>query len=418
MKKFMLFVLSLLLLLSLFGCQKHSEDDTEVKKYEPNTWDGSVAEAFEGGEGTEESPYLIASGAQLAYLAKSVNDGSSYENKYISLLCDIDLNNVEWTPIGNGELAFGGNFNGNSHIIKNLKISNVNKFSSVVGDLTTYNGFSGLFGFCENVSLSNLSIDNAAISISNVDEFGSLYIGTLAAKIETQSLSKVENIKIDNTVITIDNSKTTDPKKGSTSMGIGGLIGLLKSEKASTKTSINSVQCKDISVSYGENYLEYNFIGGIVGYVTNYNDFECSDFLSQLNTEAPPYRSCTFHFGAFGQIYRASGNINLSNGFSKLSLDKNDQGKYGEIHDHQANAIIGKEIGSYDKDVYNFENLFGYIETTENSVVEKTYNLYTIHEESAEINETNCFGCESLPENHGFDNKIWNLDDLSNPTLH
>ena len=42
-----------------------------------DAWDGSVAESFAGGTGTEEDPYQIANGAQLAYLAQFVNSDSN-----------------------------------------------------------------------------------------------------------------------------------------------------------------------------------------------------------------------------------------------------------------------------------------------------------------------------------------------------
>ena len=40
-------------------------------------WDGSIATAFAGGTGTESDPYQIANGAELAYLASSVNSGKT-----------------------------------------------------------------------------------------------------------------------------------------------------------------------------------------------------------------------------------------------------------------------------------------------------------------------------------------------------
>ena len=43
------------------------------------TWDGSIATAFEGGNGTADDPYQIATGAELAYLANNVNAGENYE---------------------------------------------------------------------------------------------------------------------------------------------------------------------------------------------------------------------------------------------------------------------------------------------------------------------------------------------------
>ena len=64
-------------------------------------WDGSIATAFAGGTGTESDPYQIANGAQLAYLASSVNSGETYEEKNFVLTANIDLNGLPWTPIAN-----------------------------------------------------------------------------------------------------------------------------------------------------------------------------------------------------------------------------------------------------------------------------------------------------------------------------
>ena len=43
------------------------------------------------GSCTEASLYKTSTGAQLAYLAKSVNEGNTYENTYFQLTADIDL---------------------------------------------------------------------------------------------------------------------------------------------------------------------------------------------------------------------------------------------------------------------------------------------------------------------------------------
>ena len=40
-----------------------------------NAWDGSVASGFASGNGSAQNPYVIATGAQLAYFAQSVNGG-------------------------------------------------------------------------------------------------------------------------------------------------------------------------------------------------------------------------------------------------------------------------------------------------------------------------------------------------------
>jgi hypothetical protein len=78
------------------------EDETELTA---DTWDGSTATGFAGGSGTEDDPYVIETGAQLAYLAQQVNDGTSYSGIYFQLDNSIDLSNYTWTGIGTAVLT-------------------------------------------------------------------------------------------------------------------------------------------------------------------------------------------------------------------------------------------------------------------------------------------------------------------------
>ena len=60
-------------------------------------WDGSIAAGFAGGSGTEDDPYLISNGSELAYLAQQVNSGNRYENVHFKLTNDIYLNDTtDW----------------------------------------------------------------------------------------------------------------------------------------------------------------------------------------------------------------------------------------------------------------------------------------------------------------------------------
>ena len=60
-------------------------------------WDGSIAAGFAGGSGTEDDPYLISNGSELAYLAQQVNSGNRYEIVHFKLTNDIYLNDTtDW----------------------------------------------------------------------------------------------------------------------------------------------------------------------------------------------------------------------------------------------------------------------------------------------------------------------------------
>ena len=97
-----------------------------------NVWDGS-SEPWTQGDGTMYNPYRIETAANLAYLAEKVNEGYQspgqgvFEGVYFLLTDDLDLNNLNWTPIGNVDYSmngfyFAGYFDGGYHQVDNLRI--------------------------------------------------------------------------------------------------------------------------------------------------------------------------------------------------------------------------------------------------------------------------------------------------------
>lgn len=113
------------------------DDATYTVNYTPVTvWDGSTGTSFESGSGTESDPYIIKTGAQLAYLAKLGMDNTSAKGDvygtdiYYKLGASIDLSGYQWTPISFRDDAtsydwtyFDGNFDGAGHTII-INISN------------------------------------------------------------------------------------------------------------------------------------------------------------------------------------------------------------------------------------------------------------------------------------------------------
>ena len=43
-----------------------------------NIWDGDVATSYAYGDGTQNNPYLIASGKELSYVREQVKNGATY----------------------------------------------------------------------------------------------------------------------------------------------------------------------------------------------------------------------------------------------------------------------------------------------------------------------------------------------------
>ena len=130
--------------------------------YVPQTgspcWDGSVADAYEGGDGTEGNPYQIATPQQLALLAQQTNTGTGGDAHYI-LTDDICLNvendSIDWPVIGketsqNLPIYFTGVFDGNGHTIEKMIIRE-NHIDA------------GLFGHTRGAVIKNLRVVDAAI---------------------------------------------------------------------------------------------------------------------------------------------------------------------------------------------------------------------------------------------------------------
>ena len=116
-------------------------------------------------EKVDENTFAVSTVEGLQWFAEQVNNGENYfEGKTIVLANDIDLNNVEWTPIGSAtkDHGFMGNFDGNNKTIKNLKIT------TLTPDADGY-VYAGLFGVTEGVDqknsnfVKNLTIENVTI---------------------------------------------------------------------------------------------------------------------------------------------------------------------------------------------------------------------------------------------------------------
>ena len=111
---------------------------------ETDVWNGTIASGFAGGTGMENDPYQINTAEELAYFAKTVNEGQPYNGLYIVLKNDLDLNNQEWTPIGNSRNPFKGNFDGDNHTVTGMKISGALDYVGLFGECTRYNVYSAI----------------------------------------------------------------------------------------------------------------------------------------------------------------------------------------------------------------------------------------------------------------------------------
>lgn len=188
------------------------------------------------GEGTEESPYLVGSAADLKTMGVMVNSGEASDAHY-KLTSDIDLGGEEWTPIGyynnidEYKVSFRGVFDGDGHTVSNFKITE---------DTTAY---LGLFGLATGAEILNVTVENATIDFDS-DSIQKTYAGILVGRFITNDSGlqgRIENCKVAGSEI---NVSTDGSIYGG---GIAGSIVAGSYDESSIFLSFLSSEC-DINV--------------------------------------------------------------------------------------------------------------------------------------------------------------------------
>ena len=250
-----------------------------------DAWAGKTSFEFlseNQGEGTKEKPFLIKNREQLMGLSELTAMGmmvpesgetkyaGDYSGCYFALGGNIDLQGVDWIPIGfyrdssenAGEVLypFSGEFDGNGYTIKNLKLNsfasynNVGLFGAVsdaeIHDVTIIpDGYeikgkdrTGVVaGYAENSRIRNVTVKNAYIRSSGI-------AGGIAGEVRG---TVIENAICEKMMI--------DATGGTDVIYVGGIAGI-----ASGSYIVDS------NVSTGDGTTARiqgtGFIGGIVGY--------------------------------------------------------------------------------------------------------------------------------------------------------
>lgn len=164
----------------------------------------------------ENSQYEISNRAELLWFAEQYNAGNLGSSANAVLTNDIDLENTEFTPIGNSSKKYVGIFDGQGYSINNFKMT-INK-----------GGYYGLFGYVDGK--------------------------------DTAGKTVIKNFSINGNVTTAFTSKTDSWY---------GVVG-----QADGKTEIINVQ-SSVNYTAGDTYYK-KFVGGIVGQTGDATISKCS----------------------------------------------------------------------------------------------------------------------------------------------
>lgn len=427
-----------------FGTRASAEEITTA-----DVWNGSVASSFAGGSGTQEEPYQIATGAQLAYFAKVVNAtayaDNEYAKAYYQLTADIDLNNRTLGPIGKTTgytRYFNGCFDGNNKTISNYSGS-YGLFYNVGGDVTikdltlanvNISGSSYIGGL---VYMVNANMGTSAL-ISNCHISGTIKSDTYSAvglvynawsPLTIEDCSNSANITgqsysagilggnytkstFDDYFVTIRNctnsGKIVNTSTSSGSVGAAGIAGSLQYGKTLIENCVNTGEI--VAQNGGEKYagivsLSSSTAGNTIRYCENYGNVTCDVAKTSI------YTAGICAYASYSEIYDCSNVGTIHNDESALycggivarRASSSDTSRGSVYNCFNAGTIEpsygGQIIGSEDTLSNIYDNYYVNGNLSANSV--NNQNNYRVSQEQAES------GCLAFVMNGLTSGNVW-----------
>ena len=297
---------------------------------------GTEAAAISG-SGTEESPYVITSAAEL----QAVNDDL---DAYYVLGNNISLSGRTFEPLGNEwdgpftgtldgkgftvsyltvnrtDLKYAGLFGYMEGTVQNLKLDNINiSGGRYAGGVAGAVGVGGLITDCEvlsgSVSVSGSPMEMAAGGITGLCEGtvtrcsnGASVMATHQAKVDNYAGGIIGYLRSDITVEQCHNSgyveaatsSNQDSNHSYSYAGAGGIIGRIENYRVQIIGCANSAA--EIRVTNGH----YRFIGGIVGFAS------ISEIVIEQCNNSSTIDSYNTYYGSSGGIIGHGSNSDIS----------------------------------------------------------------------------------------------------------
>ena len=224
----------------------------------------SVAQAMATGTLFNGHEYKVATVDDLKALVRFVNNGNNTSSMTFIMSEDIDLSGeANWTPIGDystsSTYAFRGTFDGNGHVIKNLKI-----------DRET-SDYQGLFGFVNGGEIKNVGLENVDIkgknNVGGLVGYTDSFISNSYATGVVSGTQKLGGLA--GQASSISNSYATGTVSGNKFVG-----GLLATIKASNSSSVNISNSVAYSIINADDSLTS---GSLVGIFINSDRYSTTD---------------------------------------------------------------------------------------------------------------------------------------------
>lgn len=326
-------------------------------------------------ENPEDGVLYIYNVYDLKNFRNAVNSGNTFSGKTVKLAADVDLNNEEWTPIGNYDNAFKGVFDGQDYTISNLYINDSEGESL------------GLFGVAQNATIKGITINNVDITgyqlVASIVAYP--YVGCyvsnchVTGEIDITALyAYAGGIVAYGYVKEIDNCSVTPNDIGYITAqernAVGGISAWLLED---CDGKVTNCIVKDLVITGWTN------VGSITGFIHRENSIIGCTAENIVITKTRDGGNAAIGYVAGGWSYKAGTNITISNNTVRnVELNGNyilrTEGNYN--YGKGINVMFGAEYdGKYDADI---DSVF----VMENNILENvTDNRYIEVDSASEL---------------------------------
>ncbi len=297
-------------------------------------WDGTVADGFASGSGTEDDPYIITNGAELALLLDFDSTDLYFELGNDIALSDTSAANwyenaKEWPYI-----SFYGNFDGKGYTVSGVCV-NPETLDSEYENV-------GLFSYAEGATIMNLNVADSYIV--GVEDVG----GIIGEAID----SYIYNCTFDGVVKSLSYEYTDDAGETVTSGGnyVGGIVGYAWGED-------DVDDYIEACINYGDVYGDGGYdVGGITSGV--WSDMYVADCVNYGNVSGGSYTGGIvgdangYYEEVDGELEKYYANIVSCVNKGNVSSNRTDGYYIGGIAGYSYMAQI--------VDCYNFSDIYVY----------------------------------------------------------
>ncbi|MCQ2376011.1 MAG: T9SS type A sorting domain-containing protein [Salinivirgaceae bacterium] len=278
-----------------------------INTHAADAWEGAMEE-FTEGDGSKESPYIIGTANELAFMSYVVSAGTQgFDTLHYKLIADIDLNNQPWFSIGEARNPFKGVFDGNNHTISNMNVADSSAETRSIG----------LFGYSSGATIKNITVKG--IVKSKRSKSITSYCGGICGYAKNTVFYNCHN-----ECIITDNAANETLFECIDSSFVGGICGYAEKSDLAFCHNSGALSTESVTENTNESILH---VGGICGKANNTRIKCCCNNSTILvkSAQTSDYITCynrTYHY-AGGICGCMSNNSDISSTYNVGKLTNN-----------------------------------------------------------------------------------------------